>query len=118
MSYLKDYLGSNEFFKKDAIKVIEKFNTDAYIKDGVVRWKSNNAVPPNEILELWAYVGKDFNLELSISVSEKETSEFLKGYRERMKNYSPSPEEIAEMRTEFGSGTVVIDVITGREIQL
>ena len=40
----------------------------------------------------------------------------LESYRASRK--APSAEEIAEMRAAFGAGTKVVDVITGKEIQL
>lgn len=118
MGYLKDYLSGIEFREKDAERVIKQFETDAYVIDGVIRWKSNDRIPPNDILELWHYKGKDFDYEKSVAISDHETTLSLRAYRDRMKNYSPSPEELSEMRSAFGSGAKVVDVITGKEIQL
>lgn len=118
MSYLKDYLGTNKHFKKDAERIIDMFDTDAYTVNGIVRWKSNNSIPPRDVLDLWFYVGKAFDINESIDLSDKETSIFLQDYRERMKNYSPSHEELVEMKSAFGSGTCVVDIITGNQIYL
>ena len=35
-----------------------------------------------------------------------------------MKDYTPSQEELAEMRGAFGPGKEIVDVITGKKIQL
>ena len=103
-------------FKNEALRLAEKFKTDAYIEDGVIRWKSNNSVPPNDILEFWNYLGYDFDLEKSIKTSDEDTATFLEQYR---KNYkSPSQEELYEMEAAFGKGTTVVDIITGKKIKL
>ena len=49
---------------------------------------------------------------------EKETQAFLKDYKERMKDYKPSQEELAEMRAAFGPGKEIVDVISGTKIKL
>jgi hypothetical protein len=102
MSYLTDYLGDNKYWKNDATKIIDKFENNAFVLDGVVRWKTNNRVPPQDILEIWNHVGKGFDLKKSMDVKERESDEFLKEYRERQKNYVASPEELEEMKMCFG----------------
>lgn len=92
-----------------------------YIDDkGVVRWKSNDRVPPQDCLEQIYKSGaiSEVKYELSQIIRDEETSAFLADYRKRMENYEPSPEELFEMRATFGEGAVVVNAITGKKINL
>lgn len=105
-------------FRAEAERLSENFEHEVYIQDGVVRWKSNDTVPPKDVLEFWQFVGKQFDAEKSLQMSDKETQEFLDTYKKRMDNHKYSEEELAEMRAAFGIGTVVVDVVTKQKIKL
>ena len=86
--------------------------------DGVVRWTSNNRVMPKDCREILSHTAyRDlFSEEASRAAEDAETAAFLESYR---KNYTgPSEEEKAEMRAAFGTGSTVVDVITGKRIRL
>lgn len=93
------------------------FFNDAYQDSkGVWRWKSSNNVPFDDMLE---------KNGISVAVRkacaearDKDNAEFAETYRKRMENYVPSAEEMYEMRAAFGPGAVVVNVLTGRKIQL
>lgn len=102
--------------QKRAQDLIAMFDTDATVDaGGVVRWNSNNQVPPKDVLELWQYVGKPFGYEASLQVQEAETAAFLAEYRRHYKG--PSAEQIAEARAAHGPGVELVDVITGRKFR-
>jgi hypothetical protein len=86
----------------------------AYAKDGIAFWKSNDRpVPPDVFRDAW--------IELPDGQAEadkRHTAAFLADYRKRMANYTPSAEELGEMRAAFGPGETVIDIITGQRIKL
>lgn len=99
--------------KKQYADDIENAFIDA---DGIYRWCSSGRVPFDDMLESW---------ELPKSIIAKcqaardiDDSNFLREYRKRMENYEPSGEELFEMRAAFGEGEVVVNVITGKKIQL
>lgn len=118
-NYIKDLESDGPaIFRDRAKELIQQFDTDATVVDGVVRWNSNNQVPPKDILELWDYIGKDFDIDKSLHASHIETTEFLKQYRESQKNREYTDEEMHEMRAAFGEGTTVVNAITGKRIQL
>lgn len=100
-------------------RLLEQYETDAY-KDnnGVLRWKSNNHVPPQEVLDFWKYVGKRFNMSKCVAARNREDKIFLKEYRKQEQNRKYSQEELFEMEAAFGKGTVVVDVITGKKTRL
>lgn len=96
----------------------EDFYLD-YVNDTpVIRWKSNDNIPPKECLYAFLHLGyvTEYEVENSLEVHEIELIEKLNVYKERMKNYVHSPEEIYEMKAAFGEGTKVVNVITGNII--
>jgi hypothetical protein len=91
-----------------------------YFDHDIVRWNSNNNVPPEDCLKEMLH-----DAEISIASfihSNKqrdiETDMFLADYRERMKDYVHSEEELYEMRSAFGEGATVVNIITGKTITL
>lgn len=96
-------------------------NDDFHIDgEGIVRWISNGNIPFDDILEKFQYEGRisAFNLEISSLTRANETASFLMSYREQMKNHVPDEEEMYEMRSAFGEGTTVVNVITGNKVTL
>jgi hypothetical protein len=118
MSYIKDLRSDIEWRRKDAIKMSNRFEVGAYVIDGVVRWKSNDSVPPQDILELWKYEGKDFDYVKSVEERQAEMRKSIEEYKKQMENYSPTAEELFQMRSAFGEGATVVNAITGTVIQL
>lgn len=106
-------------FRADADRLHIQFHTNTYTQpDGVVRWSSNHRVPPHDILEYWAYIGKPFNYVLSEQTRQKEEAEVLAQYNKANAQRKPSTEEKHEMQMTFGTGTTVVNVITGRKTKL
>lgn len=106
--------------KKEIRKMEERqINGEIFFgADGVVRWTSNNRVMPKDCREILSHtVYRDlYSEEASRAAEEAETAAFLDSYR---KNYKgPGEEEKDEMRAAFGTGTTVVDVITGERIRL
>lgn len=86
--------------------------------DGVFRWHSNDAVPFNDVLDELVNSGlitSDVR-DASVIAREADTAKFLASYRANPPQ--PSAEELSEMRAAFGEGETVVDVFTGRKIQL
>lgn len=46
-------------------RLIVSFDEEAVVVAGIVRWKSNGEIPPQDVLALWYNAGKDFNYETS-----------------------------------------------------
>lgn len=114
-SYIQNLSSEMKWRRDESERLITKFDTDATVdSNGVVRWNSNNSVPPTDILELWQYVGKNFNFELSMKVRDEEITASLNEYRKRMANYEMSNEERAELIAVHGKGARIVNVITGK----
>lgn len=113
-------IGTKEFpnivFAKEYVDNILN-RDDAYQDDeGVWRWKSNNRVPFDDMLECWNLDAE--TLQKCKDARDHDNSVFLNEYRERMKDYEPSAEELFEMRSAFGEGAEVVNVITGKVTKL
>ena len=112
-----------QFWKQDALKRIKEAEEDIetgrmILTDVVATWQSNSRCIMDdmaEVVEHSKYADK-FGREATRIERDIQNAEFLAEYREQMKDYKPSQEEMAEMRAAFGAGTTVVDVFTGREV--
>ena len=100
--------------QKDAFYIDE---TDS--KSGpVVRWNSNDSIPFQDMLEAFVSLGYIGQLELQNSLDQRKIEDriTIEAYRKNFKGYDS--ETLAEMRSEFGSGSKVVNVLTGTVTQL
>ena len=83
-----------------------------------VRWNSNDRVPFDDMLECFQALGWiDLQTrENSAAVRYAEDCALLAEYRKNFKGYDA--ETLAEMRSEFGPGARVVNVVTGTVTQL
>lgn len=105
-----------EFWKKQAEQELQKVKSDldscriAIDGDGVARNCIGRALA-DDMLEKVELVAPDcVNVSATRATYEAEVREALKGYASRQ----PSGEEMHEMRSVFGAGTTVVDVLSGR----
>lgn len=98
----------------DEEKAMAAFINDAYVVRGIVRWSSNDSVPPRDVMADWDSLGVEFDYWKSVAVREDEVCASLKEYSNR----SPSPEDMSEMRAAFGEGANVVNIISGAKICL
>lgn len=104
--------------RSNADYAFQQFYDNTVKLDGVVRWKSNGSVPPQEILEFWQHVRFRFNMAKSVAARNKDEKEFLARYAQAQRNQPPSAELMHELRANHPPGTVIQDVVTGRKIRL
>ena len=110
------------FFKAEAEKQIAKMQERADNDEirtnmnGAAFWNSNGNYLPADAAEVLSYTDFPFSLEETAKARDAQTAAFLENYQ---KNYTgPSEEEKAEMRAAFGSGSTVVDIISGERISL
>lgn len=99
------------------MKTAKQHFENTYMDNNVIRWKSNDSVPPKDILAdlcVAGYISTE-TLYDSIATKNKEDAEFLEQYVARRQKYGYSDEEKAEMANAF-AGETVIDVFTGEEV--
>lgn len=112
-----------EFWKKKATQYLHKIEEEVFRgeitidKEGVAR-NCIGRVVVDEVANALDYIIQDgsFRWDKTIEARNKENEEFLKEYVSRETHYSG--EEMAEMKAAFGEGTKVVNILTGREIQL
>jgi hypothetical protein len=104
----------------DADRARADFAKGRHYMDGyVVRWSSNDSVPPADLLEDWyrADCIDMATLRMSVKARDAEVAAFCAEYRRRQPA-QPSAEELFEMRAAFGEGAEVVNVISGRRVRL
>jgi len=100
------------------MKTAKQHFENTYMDNNVLRWVSNNTVPPTDILAELCVAGYLTTEMLydSIATKKKEDDAFLDQYIANRRKYGYSDEEKAEMANAFG-GETVIDIFTGEEVQ-
>lgn len=111
------------FWKKSAEKLIQKVKKDIEDEkiiidnDGVARNQLGRVIM-GDLAEVVSMVSDKYNEEATEAARKKETEKFLRDYRKRQEKQVMSAEEMNEMRNTFGKGTVVVDVLTGKQYRV
>lgn len=86
----------------------------SYEKGGVLYWVSNNAVVPPHVFREAGLICP----AIQEKARDEELGRIIRDYREAEKNAPRNPELEAErrseMRSNFGPGRVIVDIISGR----
>lgn len=92
------------------------FNAIAYSEDEgkTWRWEANGHYCPLDACEEYQI---PCNIQAQQQAIDHQIDEFVKSYRERMKDYQPTPEEQYEMEAAFGPDCTVVDIITGQQFR-
>ena len=93
-------------------------NSTNVTQSGVITWKSNGNVLPEECVKEAIAIGIPVNLLNCRAAREKQVAVQIAAYKERMKDYTPSAEDLYEMRSAFGPGTTVVNVLTGQTYEV
>ena len=99
---------------KEMKKKAQRIQTETHEINGVLYWDSNARPVPVDCFE-------DAGLPVPSrqeQACEDHSNAFFAQYRKDMANHQPSDEELFEMRSAFGEGETVINVVTGQRIQL
>lgn len=120
--FMRDLNGEfGPYWKKQAEKELE--TTRAALKHGNITigvtgigCNCIGRVLSDDVLEKVAMVSDEIDVQATKQARAEEVAADIKAYRE---NYTPpSREELLEMQAAFGTGTTVVDILTGKEIQL
>lgn len=119
MKELNGDLGA--YWKAEAEKELARIKADLEAgqitidENGIARNCIGRALM-DDMLEKLALVTDKADRSATEAARAAENAEFLEEYRRNRKPHSA--EEIAEMRSAFGAGTKVVDIITGETITL
>ena len=110
-----------DFWKRNAQQEVERLlaqtNNIEVEDDGAAKWKSSGNYLPSDVCEkLWYGGATWFSPEATAWRREEQTNEVIKAYRER--GTQDDIDTLNEMRAAFGTGTTVVDCITGEKIRL
>ena len=111
-----------DYWKKSAEAELNRMRADYVlgkinIIDGVA-YNSIGRVVMDDMAEKIELAGLPIDREATADARAIEVEKSIREYRESMKNHQYDAEELYEMRAAFGEGTKVVDVFTGRTIQL
>lgn len=109
------------YWKASAEKELEQIREDfeagkiTVDENGVARNRIGRILM-SDMLEKLTYITDKVDAEATKAAREAETDAFLESYMKA--NHRRSAEELSEMRAAFGTGTTVVDIITGERIRL
>lgn len=83
--------------------------------DGVARNRIGRILMEDQ-MEILSFTNWKFSKEATRKAREEEVAKSIASYKKNAR--TPSFEEMSEMRNVFGKGTKVVDVISGKTIQL
>ena len=116
---LRGELGA--YWKTQAENEVEKMDADVakglitIDDDGVARNRLGRILMEDQ-MEILSFTDWRFSKEATRKAREEEVAKSINAYKKNA--HEPSAEEMFEMRAAFGKGTKVVDVISGRTIQL
>lgn len=122
--FMRDLEGEfGEYWQKDAKQRIEKIRAqvdagEITIDENGVAYNCIGRVVMSDILEMLTFVTDKVDVAATQKASEEEIHQWAEEYRAAQKNHVPTDKEVFEMRAAFGEGTTVVDIISGRTIQL
>ena len=97
-----------------------KYANQITVTNNIVRWISNDSVPPTDCLQQMVNDGQITAGQMAMSLDQRkvEDAKAIAQYIASRKRRGYSDEEMFEMRAEFGAGQKVVDVFTGQTITL
>ncbi len=112
-----------DYWKASAEKELERVRAD--FENGLITIDENGVarnrigrVLMDDMLDKLSYITDEADKEATRAARNEEVSRSMEEYRKARQAHGISEEEKAEMRAAFGTGTTVVDIITGQEIRL
>jgi hypothetical protein len=109
------------FWKNKAEEEIEKMSAEVangqvtIDDDGVARNRIGRVLMEDQ-MEILSFTDWRFSKEATRKAREEEVAKSINAYKKNAR--TPSFEEMSEIRNAFGAGTKVVDVLSGKTIQL
>lgn len=118
--YVRAYDHPTNVYHKEARRLADQLRTETTlvkrgINRGVLRWKSNNKVVPEDAANLAYAIGIGVSLSACQRVRDAELARFFSEYRNSCAVQKPSADEQAERVAAFGRGATIINIITGEK---
>lgn len=117
MNYASDLADVRSPYHREASRLALELAdpAHAYIVDGVIRWRSNNSVPPADCVALALHIGQPVDVAACDRARDTETRAFILAYRKRQAERTPEQvaEQRAEARVAMGPGCDMVNLFTG-----
>ena len=117
-----------DFWKQNAEKEINKIWDQAsqgeilLTEDRAAYWKASGNFLPAECIEKLMHTPYKtvISAEATARAREKQDKEAIERYRQAQEKQSAEQraEEIAEMRAAFGTGSTIVDILTGERFEI
>ncbi|MBQ2856487.1 MAG: hypothetical protein IJE78_05055 [Bacteroidaceae bacterium] len=121
--FQQEYDGDlGQYWYKEARREIQRIQDEADAgeilldENGGAYWRSSGHYLPADCVEKLMYTDFEFDPDATDAGRAAETQKAFEDYRR--KYIRPSKEDLAEMRSAFGPGETVVDVLTGNKIRL
>lgn len=113
--YVKAYDDKRDVYHAMAVTLAGQLRNDdhCYISKGILRWNSNDKVPPADVVALAIHLGFGLSVEAHDAARSAELADFMNAYRA-----NPPAPDLQGMRAAFEPGTKVVNVITGQTWEL
>lgn len=113
--YVKAFSNPRDIYHREAVRLADQVRDPAHASldgDGVLRWTSNNSVPPVEVVALAHHLGAGVDVAKCTAARDGETAAFLGAYRAARAG-GPTDEERLEARAALGPDVDLVNVVTG-----
>ena len=111
--YVSDLTSTVHFRREDAERMRSKVETDAVYCDGIMRWKSNDRIPPIKCVAMAAHIGMPVDVVKCTAFRDSETSAFLQLYRKNQIERSPAQKAQDASMAVRELGSDAMNIITG-----
>lgn len=118
--YVKALGDASHVYHREAQSAADSLRSRATIDaEGVIRWDSNQQVPPEDCLDLAQHIGLPINRAACDATAKADRQAFFAAYRQARRNRTPEQiaEEAFEARAAHGPGVKLVNIITGEEIE-
>ena len=111
------------YWKDSAEKELKQIKSDISLgiitidEHGIARNCVGRALM-NDMIEKVALVSDKISVQATMKAREDEVGKDLIEYRDKMKSYVHTEEDLYEMRAAFGDDTTIVDVLSGQTIKL
>jgi len=101
--------------EKEVKLAVKQADAEALVEaDGAIRWKNSGAYLMDDFCEKLEYAGYPFSRAATKAKRKEQEERELAAYLAAP--HEISAEDRAEMEAAFGSGTAVVDVLTGEKV--
>jgi len=119
--YMRDWKSEHKCHRDSARRSFDNVMKDAIVTDGVARWKNMTNLVPMDLCEFVLQVlsvDESYKFEVDLVKQQAAQDVILDQVIAREKTRVYTSEDLFEMRAAFGPGASMVNVLSGKRIQL